>query len=99
MHHVRVLGRSSLPLISGFRNNARTRNAFQRKRTLQGVHAAAMPTQLIEMMRHFCLVEVQMRKFLCFTAAVSLGATGAVAANANHFAGSNLLPLARSEEH
>src|SRR5881227_3191355 len=36
-----------------------------------------------------------MRKFLCFTAAVALGATGALAANARHFAGSNLLPLAK----
>ena len=36
-----------------------------------------------------------MRKVLCFTAAVSLGATGAVAANASHFSGSNLLPLAK----
>ena len=36
-----------------------------------------------------------MRKFLCFTAAVSLGATGALAAHASHFAGSNLLPLAK----
>ena len=36
-----------------------------------------------------------MRKFLCFTAAVSLAATGALAANASHFAGSNLLPLAK----
>src|SRR5438270_10067757 len=36
-----------------------------------------------------------MRKFLCFTAAVSLGATGTLAANASHFAGSNLLPLAK----
>lgn len=36
-----------------------------------------------------------MRKFLCFTAAISIGATGAVAANANHFAGENLLPLAK----
>ena len=36
-----------------------------------------------------------MRKFLCFTAVVSLGATGALAANASDFAGSNLLPLAK----
>src|SRR4051794_12272237 len=36
-----------------------------------------------------------MRKFLCLTAAVSLGATGALATNAGHFAGSNLLPLAK----
>jgi uncharacterized membrane protein YkoI len=36
-----------------------------------------------------------MRKLLCFTAALSLGATGAVASNANHFAGSNLLPLTK----
>ena len=36
-----------------------------------------------------------MRKFLCFTAGASLAATGAIAANAGHFAGSNLLPLAK----
>jgi uncharacterized membrane protein YkoI len=36
-----------------------------------------------------------MRKFICFTAAASLGATGAIAANASPFAGSNLLPLAK----
>lgn len=36
-----------------------------------------------------------MRKFLCFAAAASLGATGAFAVSANHFAGSNLLPLAK----
>ena len=36
-----------------------------------------------------------MRKFLCFTAAVSLGATSAVAANTSHFAGSQFLPLAK----
>ena len=37
-----------------------------------------------------------MRKLLCFTAVLSLGATGALAASANnHFAGSNLLPLAK----
>src|SRR5436309_2508811 len=36
-----------------------------------------------------------MRKFLCLTAAVSLSGTGALAANASHFAGSNLLPLAK----
>ena|SRR5258708_23078839 len=35
-----------------------------------------------------------MRRFLCFTAIVSLGATGALA-NSNHFAGSNLLPMAK----
>src|SRR5438067_12905742 len=40
-------------------------------------------------------MESVMRKFLCFTAAVSLGTTGALAANASHFAGSNLLPLAK----
>jgi uncharacterized membrane protein YkoI len=33
-----------------------------------------------------------MRNFLCLLAAVSLGSTGAAAAGANHFAGSNLLP-------
>jgi uncharacterized membrane protein YkoI len=36
-----------------------------------------------------------MRKFLCLTAAVSLGATGALAANARHFAGSSLLRQAK----
>ena len=36
-----------------------------------------------------------MRKVLCFTAAVALGATGALASGAGHFAGSNLLPLAK----
>ena len=36
-----------------------------------------------------------MRKFLWFTAAASLGATGAMAANAAHLDGSNLLPLAK----
>lgn len=36
-----------------------------------------------------------MRKFVCFAAAVSLGSTGAAAANANHFTGSNFLPLAK----
>jgi uncharacterized membrane protein YkoI len=36
-----------------------------------------------------------MRKFVCFTAAVSLGATGALAASASHFAGSSLLPQAK----
>jgi|SRR6185437_11234562 len=36
-----------------------------------------------------------MRKFLCFTAAVSLGAAGAVAANTSHFVGSQFLPLAK----
>ena len=36
-----------------------------------------------------------MRSFLCFTVGSSLLATGAVATNANHFAGSNLLPLAK----
>ena len=36
-----------------------------------------------------------MRKFLCFTAAVSLSATGTLAAHGSHFAGSNLLPLAK----
>ncbi len=41
------------------------------------------------------LVENMMRKLLCFTAAVSLGATGAMAASGGHFAGSNLLPLAK----
>ena len=41
------------------------------------------------------LVENMMRKLLCFTAVVSLGATGAMAATGGHFAGSNLLPLAK----
>ena len=36
-----------------------------------------------------------MRKFLCFTAGCSILATGAVAANASHFAGSSLLPSAK----
>ena len=36
-----------------------------------------------------------MRNFLRFTAGISLLATAAVATNANHFAGSNLLPLAK----
>ena len=36
-----------------------------------------------------------MRKFFCLTAAASLGATGAAAADTGHFAGSNLLPLAK----
>ena len=36
-----------------------------------------------------------MRKFLCLAVAASLGAGGAVAANASQFAGSNLLPLAK----
>ena len=44
---------------------------------------------------NFCLVESIVRNFLVFTVAVSLGATGAVAADANHFAGSNLLPLTK----
>jgi uncharacterized membrane protein YkoI len=36
-----------------------------------------------------------MRKSLCFAVIVTFGATGALAATANHFAGSNLLPLAK----
>lgn len=36
-----------------------------------------------------------MRKFLCIAAATSLGSTGALAATTSHFAGSNLLPLAK----
>jgi uncharacterized membrane protein YkoI len=36
-----------------------------------------------------------MRKFICFTAAVSLGATGALAATPSHFAGAELLPQAK----
>jgi uncharacterized membrane protein YkoI len=33
-----------------------------------------------------------MLKFVCFTAALSLGATGTLAATPSHFAGANLLP-------
>jgi peptidase YpeB-like protein len=36
-----------------------------------------------------------MRKFLCLTAAISFGATASVAAIPSHFAGANLLPLAK----
>src|SRR5881275_1021009 len=36
-----------------------------------------------------------MRKMLCFTAVAALGATGALASGAAHFAGSNLLPQAK----
>jgi Predicted membrane protein len=36
-----------------------------------------------------------MRKFLCLTAALSLGATGALAAKPSRFAGSELLPQAK----
>lgn len=36
-----------------------------------------------------------MRKFLSFAAAMAFGATGALAASAGHFAGSNLLPMAK----
>ena len=36
-----------------------------------------------------------MRKFLLFTAAASLGATGALAAVPAHFVGANLLPQAK----
>src|SRR5689334_8349515 len=36
-----------------------------------------------------------MRKFVCLVAAVSLTSTGAFAAAADHFSGSNLLPLAK----
>ena len=36
-----------------------------------------------------------MRKLVCFAVAASLGATGAMAAGADHFAGSNLLPLTK----
>jgi uncharacterized membrane protein YkoI len=36
-----------------------------------------------------------MRKVLCFAAIVMFGATGVLAASANRFAGSNLLPLAK----
>src|SRR5881398_3067846 len=40
-------------------------------------------------------MESVMRKFLCFTAALSLCATGALAAKPNQFAGSELLPQAK----
>src|SRR5689334_21865057 len=36
-----------------------------------------------------------MSKFLCVAAVTAFGATGALAASVNHFAGSNLLPLAK----
>lgn len=36
-----------------------------------------------------------MIKVVCFTAAVSLGAAGPLAATPNHFAGANLLPQAK----
>lgn len=36
-----------------------------------------------------------MTKLLCFVAAVSLGATGVLAATPSHFAGANLLPQAK----
>ena len=36
-----------------------------------------------------------MIKLVCFTAAMSLGATGALAVVPSHFAGANLLPLAK----
>src|SRR5437868_6782871 len=36
-----------------------------------------------------------MRKLVCFAVATSLSATGALAGTANHFAGSNLLPLTK----
>ena len=36
-----------------------------------------------------------MRKFLGFAAIAALATTGALAANPSHFAGSNLLPLAK----
>ena len=36
-----------------------------------------------------------MRKFLCLTAAISFTATAGVAATPRHFAGANLLPLAK----
>ncbi|MEP7130407.1 MAG: PepSY domain-containing protein [Sphingomicrobium sp.] len=36
-----------------------------------------------------------MRKLLSFAAAASLGATGAMAGTASHFAGANLLPLTK----
>ena len=36
-----------------------------------------------------------MRKSICFVAAAALGMSGAVAATAGHFAGSNLLPQAK----
>jgi uncharacterized membrane protein YkoI len=36
-----------------------------------------------------------MRRFACLIAAVSFGATAAMAATTGHFAGSNLLPMAK----
>lgn len=36
-----------------------------------------------------------MRKVLCFAAIAALATTGTMAANPRHFAGSNLLPLAK----
>jgi uncharacterized membrane protein YkoI len=36
-----------------------------------------------------------MRKLICFTAAVSITASAGVAAGAGHFAGSELLPMAK----
>jgi uncharacterized membrane protein YkoI len=36
-----------------------------------------------------------MRNFVCFAAALSLASSGALAATASHFAGSNLVPLAK----
>ena len=36
-----------------------------------------------------------MRNILCFVAAAALGSSGAFAATADHFAGSNLLPQAK----
>jgi hypothetical protein len=50
---------------------------------------------IIRQLGKFAFGDYPMRKLLCLTAAVSLGAAGAVAANASHFAGSNFLPLAK----
>lgn len=36
-----------------------------------------------------------MRKYICVAAAMALGSTGAFAAGADHFAGSNLLPQSK----
>jgi uncharacterized membrane protein YkoI len=40
-------------------------------------------------------LESMMRKYICVAAAAALGSTGAFAAGAGHFAGSNLLPKSK----
>jgi uncharacterized membrane protein YkoI len=40
-------------------------------------------------------MENHMNKLVCFGVAISLGATGALAGTASHFAGANLLPMAK----